>query len=206
MSDRWTLPAALGIAGAELVAFVGGGGKTSLMFALAAALPGRVVITTTTRIFAAQMRQAAAVVYAADLSPLGRLLEEHGRVLVVGHVAGDKAHGVAPDLPGRLLARPDLVLKRDGHPALVLDTKYKVYGQQPNAGDINQMVTYCHTLGVQRGVLIYPGEGQPADRYKLLAGVALEIRGLSLSGRLDGFRQRCDAFAHALAAAANRLA
>ena len=108
MSDRWTLPAALGIGGAELVAFVGGGGKTSLMFALAAALPGRVVITTTTRIFAAQMRHAAAVVYADDLSPLGRLLEAHGRVLVVGHVEGDKAHGVAPDLPGRLLDRPDV--------------------------------------------------------------------------------------------------
>ncbi|MCW5862205.1 MAG: putative selenium-dependent hydroxylase accessory protein YqeC [Anaerolineae bacterium] len=108
MSGHWTLPAALGIGGPELVAFVGGGGKSSLMFALAAALPGRVVITTTTRIFAAQMRLAPAVVYAGDLAPLGPLLARHGRCLVVGHVDGDKAHGVDLDLPARLLARPDV--------------------------------------------------------------------------------------------------
>ena len=105
----WTLPAALGLGpGSELVAFVGGGGKTSLLFALAAALPGRVVVTTTTRIFAAQMRLAPAVVYEDDLSPLSALLDAHGRCLVVGHVDGDKARGVAPDLPARLLARSDV--------------------------------------------------------------------------------------------------
>ena len=119
MTERvWTLPAALGLgSGPELVAFVGGGGKTSLLFALAAALPGRVIITTTTRIFAAQMRLAPAVVYADDLSPLGTLLDVHGRCLVVGHVDGDKARGVDPDLPGRLLARPDVdavVVEADG--------------------------------------------------------------------------------------------
>lgn len=47
----------------ELVAIVGGGGKTSLMFALANSLPGRIVVTTTTRIFAAQMKLAAATVF-----------------------------------------------------------------------------------------------------------------------------------------------
>ncbi len=107
MTDRlWSLPAALGIGGRpELVAFVGGGGKTSLMFALAAALPGRVVMTTTTRIFAAQTKHAPAVVYEDDLAPLGDALAAHGRCLVVGRVEGDKALGVDPGLPGHLLAR-----------------------------------------------------------------------------------------------------
>src|SRR5690606_18076711 len=109
MTAMWKLPDALGIgAGPELVAIVGGGGKTSLMFALAAALPGRVVMTTTTRIFAAQMKRAPAVVYADDLSPLCDALDAHGRCLVVGRVDGDKAFGVDPDLPARLLARPDV--------------------------------------------------------------------------------------------------
>ena len=110
MTERlWALPDALGISSSpELVAFVGGGGKTSLLFALAAALPGRVVVTTTTRIFAAQMRLAPAVVYADDLSRLGELLDTHGRCLVVGRVDGEKARGVPPDLPARLLARPDV--------------------------------------------------------------------------------------------------
>lgn len=110
MSDNaWSLPGALGIQRPkELVAFVGGGGKTSLMFALAAALPGRVVITTTTRIFAAQMKLAAAVCGAADLSQLGNHLAEHGSCLVIGAVEGEKASGVDPSLPGQLLARPDV--------------------------------------------------------------------------------------------------
>ena len=110
MTERvWALTDALGLDHSpELVAFVGGGGKTSLLFALAAALPGRVVITTTTRIFAAQMRLAPAVVYADDLSQLGELLDAHGRCLVVGRVDGEKARGVPPDLPARLLARPDV--------------------------------------------------------------------------------------------------
>ena len=110
MTDRlWSLPAALGIGGRpELVAFVGGGGKTSLMFALAAALPGRVVMTTTTRIFAAQTKHATAVVHEDDLAPLGDALAAHGRCLVVGRVEGDKALGVDPGLPGRLLARGDV--------------------------------------------------------------------------------------------------
>jgi molybdenum cofactor cytidylyltransferase len=105
-AERWTLRAALGLGEPpELVALVGGGGKTSLMFALAAELPGRTVITTTTRIFAAQMKRAPAIVYAEELSPLPAALDEHGRCLVVGRVEGDKAFGVDPDLPARLLAR-----------------------------------------------------------------------------------------------------
>lgn len=103
---RWTLPAALGIGdGPELVALVGGGGKTSLMFALAAQLPSRVVMTTTTRIFAAQMKRAPVAVYEDDLSPLDGALDAHGHCLVVGRVEGEKSLGVSPDLPTRLLAR-----------------------------------------------------------------------------------------------------
>lgn len=109
MGEPWTLPAALGIRRqGELVAFAGGGGKTSLMFALAAVLPGRVVVTTTTRIFAVQMKLAPAVCFADDLSHLGEYLAEYGSCLMVGRVEGDKAVGVELSLPGQLLARPDV--------------------------------------------------------------------------------------------------
>lgn len=107
--EHWTLRAALGLGQPpELIAIVGGGGKTSLMFALAAELPGRAVLTTTTRIFAAQMKRAPAIAYAEDLSPLAAALDEHGRCLVVGRVEGEKALGVDPSLPAHLLARPDV--------------------------------------------------------------------------------------------------
>jgi molybdenum cofactor cytidylyltransferase len=78
------------------------------MFTLAATLPGRVVATTTTRIFATQIKLAPAVCYADDLSSLGDYLVEHGSCLIIGRVEGDKALGVDPLLPGRLLARPDV--------------------------------------------------------------------------------------------------
>ncbi|MEZ4515828.1 MAG: selenium cofactor biosynthesis protein YqeC [Chloroflexota bacterium] len=108
-SPDWSLPAALGIdQPGELVALVGGGGKSSLLFALADALSGRVVMTTTTRMSAAQVASAPAVCMADDLSRLSGYLDEHGRCLVIGSIKGEKALGVDVDLPGQLLARPDV--------------------------------------------------------------------------------------------------
>ena len=115
MSTLYTLQAALGLRPShELVAFVGGGGKTSLMFALAQALPGRCIMTTTTRIFAAQMKLAKEVAFftaeeaeGAEIK-LSEALDREGACLVVGAVTGEKAIGVPPELPGQWLARPDV--------------------------------------------------------------------------------------------------
>lgn len=119
----WSLPEAFTLKpSGELVAIVGGGGKTSLMFALARVLPGNVVTTTTTRIFSAQMKLAPAVCFAveesggfggkgdrlAPLAELGSLLSFYGHCLVVGRVEGEKASGVPPAIPAQLLARQDV--------------------------------------------------------------------------------------------------
>lgn len=101
----------------EMVAIVGGGGKTTLLFALARELPGQTIITTTTRIFAAQMRLATAVCSSDDLTPLTDLLARHHSCLVVGHVEAEKAFGVPADLPAALHARPDVdhvLIEADG--------------------------------------------------------------------------------------------
>lgn len=87
-----------------LVALVGGGGKSSLMFALGRGLPGRVVMTTTTRIFAAQMGRAAEVCTLAEENWWERLYEFDSSLLVVGGVEGDRARGVPPELPAEMLA------------------------------------------------------------------------------------------------------
>lgn len=105
-----SLAEAFGIEVGESVAIVGGGGKTSLMFGLAGALPGRVVVTTTTRIFAAQMRLAPKVVFCGEEDAFGLDLglEEHPFVLVVGEAVGEKAHGVLPEVVDKLVERPDV--------------------------------------------------------------------------------------------------
>jgi probable selenium-dependent hydroxylase accessory protein YqeC len=100
---------ALGLAGDDVVALVGGGGKTSAMFRLAretVAEGGRAITTTTTRIFAAQIQLSPAHVPAAAATREGVLaaLAAHGQVLVIGEAdpGTGKAEGVTLDLFRRL--------------------------------------------------------------------------------------------------------
>lgn len=96
----------------ELIAFVGGGGKTSLMMALArelAAAGRRVIATTTTRIAAWEAESLPAVWRKEEAeSTLAEHLRRHGLCMVLGGPAGEKALGVPAELPGRLLARHDV--------------------------------------------------------------------------------------------------
>ncbi len=153
--------------------------------------------------------QAGATPFASFLVPMPRLFEQFiARLLAEELLAWPRLRledqwQIYLDEERRLQGRPDLLLYRDGRAALVLDTKYKVYNEKPTNADINQMVTYCHTLGVGRGVLLYPGDtadDAPGDEYRLKAGVTLAIRGLSLTGPLAVFRARARAFARQLAA------
>lgn len=115
-----SLSRALRISSGDVVALVGGGGKTSALFRLANELsqaspsPLRVLVTTTTRIFAAQIKLAPSFVTfdparqsLADLRPdLQAACEQHGQVLLIGQAdAGSgKALGVVPDLIDALAA------------------------------------------------------------------------------------------------------
>ncbi len=100
-----------------IIAVVGGGGKSTLLFALARLLPGRTVLTTTTRIFASQTRFANRV-YSLDDSDWERALADvEGSSLVVGRLEERHALGVPPEIPARILARPDVdwvVVEADG--------------------------------------------------------------------------------------------
>lgn len=99
-----TLPQALGLkTGPLLVSIVGGGGKSSLLFALGKHLPGRVLLTTTTRIFAAQMNRTKRVFTLEDADWRKHICETPGPTLLVGHVEGDRAVGVPIELPSEVL-------------------------------------------------------------------------------------------------------
>jgi molybdenum cofactor cytidylyltransferase len=100
---------ALGMTGDDVVAMVGGGGKTTAMFRLAHEMVekgGRAITTTTTRIFAAQIALAPAHVRAADATRESVLaaLAAHRQVLVIGatNPGTGKADGVSLDLFQRL--------------------------------------------------------------------------------------------------------
>ncbi len=102
----------------EIVAIVGGGGKTSLMFALAKAAGQGALTSTTTRIFQSQMKLAHRVVFADDLTPLDDAIAQFGTALVAGALGeNEKTLGVSPELPAQLLVRPDvrhLIVEADG--------------------------------------------------------------------------------------------
>jgi len=102
---------ALGMTADEVVALVGGGGKTTAMFRLAREVVdsgGSVITTTTTRIFGAQIALAPAHVPAADATRerVSAALAVHRHVLVIGatDAGSGKAEGVSLDLFRRLRA------------------------------------------------------------------------------------------------------
>lgn len=101
------------------------------------------------------------------------------------------------DLDQRIQGRPDIVIKVDNRPVLVLDTKYKLYQKTPDQNDLYQLQAYCLGLAVRRGILIYPGDVLP-DTIVFTPGVTIDVRSLDLSGDLSDFQARCQAFAAAV--------
>ena len=118
------LTEAMNVAEDEVVALVGGGGKTSAMFRIArevVARGGSAISTTTTRIFAAQIALAPTHVPAgaATRDRIAAALAIHRHVLVIGDTnpKDGKADGVSLDLFGRLRSwfpRACLVNEADG--------------------------------------------------------------------------------------------
>jgi len=118
------LSSALRLAEGEVVAFVGGGGKTTAMFRLADEIVeagGRVITTTTTRIFAAQVALAPLHFSAFEVNraQIEQALIKHPHLLLTGPVnqATGKASGVSPDLIAELQHLPDLtaiLIEADG--------------------------------------------------------------------------------------------
>jgi probable selenium-dependent hydroxylase accessory protein YqeC len=99
------LTEALGMTDADVVALVGGGGKTAAMFRLAretADEGGQAITTTTTKIFAAQIALAPAHVPATDATRerVAAALAAHRHVLVIGatNPRDGKADGIPLDL------------------------------------------------------------------------------------------------------------
>ena len=92
----------------RMIAFTGGGGKTSLLFALAGALPGKIVITTTTRMAREQIEFAADSIPAAvsRYPAISCIACTRISAIVGPDVEADKVGGVGLKVPAQLLAQP----------------------------------------------------------------------------------------------------
>jgi probable selenium-dependent hydroxylase accessory protein YqeC len=109
------LARALALGPARVVAFTGGGGKTSAMYRLARErAAGRVLVTTTTRIWAPRADEAP-LTLAGSLADALRVVRDPGwtqglRVLGIEVTAEGKLLGVPPDWIEDLAAEVDLVV------------------------------------------------------------------------------------------------
>jgi len=108
------LAGALELGDHELISLVGGGGKTSALFALGRQLSGAVVLTTTTKMHR-DLTDGNTVLFDPTDPDLNEWLVRTGRVLVWGSDAEDKARGVKPDACDRWFDMADfVVVEADG--------------------------------------------------------------------------------------------
>jgi 5-methylcytosine-specific restriction enzyme subunit McrC len=85
------------------------------------------------------------------------------------------------DVAQQVSVRPDVVLYRQGRPALVVDAKYK---RAAAGADLYQVVAYCHALGLAHAALVYPaGEAPPAREVTVRGAGAVRVRYLALDLR-----------------------
>jgi molybdenum cofactor cytidylyltransferase len=120
-NEGMPLAKALRVERGDVVSFVGGGGKTSSMFRLAAELKSagfRVLTTTTTHISEMQARMAPTSIGWDELRLLKERLDQHGHCLLIGPPDGKgRVFGASSEIIEKLRARPDIdviLIEADG--------------------------------------------------------------------------------------------
>ena len=151
----------------QMVAFTGAGGKTSLLFALAGSLPGKIVITTTTRMAREQIQFAAESIPAAvsRYPSIGCIACTRVSAIVGPDVEEDKVGGVDLQVPGQLLAQPDVsyvLVEADGARMLPLKAPAAHEPALPPQADLVVPVAGIDALGKPIEVVAHrPRAGWP---------------------------------------------
>ena len=100
-----------------------------------------------------------------------------------------------------LTIRPDLLLRHNGMPVLVADTKYKrASGADGNSGDYYQMIAYCSVLKLETALLIYPRHLGEIDQQLAVRGAGMQVHEVSID-----LRESRQAIEAGLATLANRM-
>lgn len=183
MTPSSTLLAALGIGRGDVVSVVGAGGKTTLVYGLAAearVLGWRVLVTTTTHMGTLDEATTGPVLVEADSAveaDLARALANEGRATVLGRrVRPDKLEGLPPERVDALAAAADLVLvEADGargrslkvpaahEPVIPASTTVvivvaalDVLGRPLDAESVHRLDLVCAATGAREGTLVDP--------------------------------------------------
>jgi len=107
------LPEALGLTDREIVSFVGGGGKTTGLFALAATRSGPTVVTTTTKMGRDRTGGLPVLIDPSDAEVAAAA--EKGSIIVWGEAGEHRSTGVTVDACARYLDLVDtVVVEADG--------------------------------------------------------------------------------------------
>lgn len=174
---------ALGIGRGDVVSVVGAGGKTTLVYRLAAEARSagwRVLVTTTTHMGTLAEATTGPVLVEAESAieaDLARALATEGRATVVGRrVRPDKLEGLAPERIDALVAAADLVLvEADGargrslkvpaphEPVIPASTTLvivvaalDVLGRPLDAATVHRLDLVCAATGAPEGALVGP--------------------------------------------------
>jgi molybdenum cofactor cytidylyltransferase len=149
-----SLAKALRVERGAVVSFVGGGGKTTSMFRLAAELCAaglRVVTTTTTHISKEQVRLAPASIVIDDLASLTERLDKHGHCLVIGAPDGKgRVFGATSELIAALSVRSDvdaILIEADGSRSLPFKAPGKYEPVVPHETTILVPIAGLNSLG-----------------------------------------------------------
>lgn len=193
-----TLTGALGATGPQLVAFVGGGGKTTALQRLcseSAAAPGGILATTTAAMFAQQLScLGPLLVEDEDEAPLATRAAEalHGARVVTlarSRAEREKVRGLAPaeiDALWREGIAGSIFVEADGSRGLPLKAFGEAEPQLPSATTTVVVVAGLDALGrpfdedhVHRAKLLLPlldaAEGDAVTPRLLAAALALQV-------------------------------
>jgi molybdenum cofactor cytidylyltransferase len=149
-----SLAKALRIERGAVVSFVGGGGKTTSMFRLAAELSAaglRVVSTTTTHISKEQVRMAPASITLEEIALLAARLDQHGHCLIIGPPDGKgRVFGASSELIASFSARSDVdvvLVEADGSRSLPFKAPGRHEPVVPEATTILAPIAGLNSIG-----------------------------------------------------------
>lgn len=129
----------------------------------------------------------------AFLLDMERVFERYVTRGVVAAFGGDGGKATAQEthvVAAGVEMRPDVTVRRDDRPALVVDAKWKRPAGAPASADLYQMLAYCTALGVGRAVMVYPGRSDRMRTYALLnAPIRVEMRTLRVIGDATACRR-----------------